>query len=503
MLESLNDIKSLQYQPLTAEEKQKRGILGRLFGPVADVVKATRNGRKYSEELWEKAFENPTLNEYFEQGGLPLEFPHSEESEINPDRIAAIMPEKPKKGKDGKLWAIIDILDTPLGKIASTLANYGYKLGISSRGNGELETDYDGNESVIPDSYNLTTWDLVLLPAVKEARLAPTITEGLSNRKSLTEALNEQLASVNEADRKLMTQTLESIDVNYNPEKDDNIDNNSNTDDSVDNDQEEIVKELQEALKQNQSLQLQIRKLQEKLSVCYTKDMEKDNKIAKQEKAIKTLSESCKTNEALIKKINSLTEQLNEKDNKLNDINAKLNKLSINEDVNKSTHSQLVESIDAKNSHISDLKKQVKTLSENLNEKTNSNNLLESEIQQLKIDSAIKNKEYNQKLTESKKLVEKYKSIANKAVDRYIDSKASMLGVHSDEIKRKLGENYSFNEIDNICESLVNYQLNISNLPFRVDSKAKVKVNTPKEPMMPNIVDDTIDNDLFDLAGLN
>ena len=59
------------------------------------------------------------------------------------------------------------------------------------------------------------------------------------------------------------------------------------------------------------------------------------------------------------------------------------------------------------------------------------------------------------------------------------------------------------NEIDTICESLVNYQLNISNLPFRVDSKAKVKVNTPKEPMMPNIVDDTIDNDLFDLAGLN
>ena len=43
---------TLAFEDLTAEEKEKRHILGRLYGPVADVINPTRNGRKYSEELW-------------------------------------------------------------------------------------------------------------------------------------------------------------------------------------------------------------------------------------------------------------------------------------------------------------------------------------------------------------------------------------------------------------------------------------------------------------------
>lgn len=36
------------------------------------------------------------------------------------------MPEAPKKNKQGKLIARFDILDTPNGRIAYTLAKYGY-----------------------------------------------------------------------------------------------------------------------------------------------------------------------------------------------------------------------------------------------------------------------------------------------------------------------------------------------------------------------------------------
>ena len=61
MLESFNTNSEMQYQRLTEEEKQKRGILGRLVGIIADFKNATRNGRKYTEELWDKTFADPIV----------------------------------------------------------------------------------------------------------------------------------------------------------------------------------------------------------------------------------------------------------------------------------------------------------------------------------------------------------------------------------------------------------------------------------------------------------
>ena len=66
MLESFNTKNSFEYQKLTEEEQTKRGILGRLVGPIADSVNPTRNGRRYSGELWEKVFKNPIMQEKIE-----------------------------------------------------------------------------------------------------------------------------------------------------------------------------------------------------------------------------------------------------------------------------------------------------------------------------------------------------------------------------------------------------------------------------------------------------
>ena len=37
-----------------------------LVGPIADSVNPTRNGRRYSGELWEKVFKNPIMQEKIE-----------------------------------------------------------------------------------------------------------------------------------------------------------------------------------------------------------------------------------------------------------------------------------------------------------------------------------------------------------------------------------------------------------------------------------------------------
>ena len=63
MLESFNTQHEMQYQRLSADEQQKRGILGRLVGIIADFKNPTRNGRRYTEELWDKTFNDPIMKE--------------------------------------------------------------------------------------------------------------------------------------------------------------------------------------------------------------------------------------------------------------------------------------------------------------------------------------------------------------------------------------------------------------------------------------------------------
>ena len=53
MAKDLNNyvMEALKLQPLSEEEKSKRKILGRLFGPIATTTEGTRNERKYNRVL--------------------------------------------------------------------------------------------------------------------------------------------------------------------------------------------------------------------------------------------------------------------------------------------------------------------------------------------------------------------------------------------------------------------------------------------------------------------
>lgn len=216
MLESLKH-EDLQFQELSSEEKQARGILARLTGPIASFTKGTRNGRKYSDKLWEKAFDAPLVKEMFKNGGLPGELQHPENrSETDPTKIAIMMPEPPKKDSKGHLVASVDILDTPCGQIAYQLGKYGFKFGISSRGEGDLITDFSGEESVDPDTYTLNAFDLVLIPACEDARLQ--FNESLNTKKNnkLRTILSEALENASDIDRKIMEEALDELNIDDN-----------------------------------------------------------------------------------------------------------------------------------------------------------------------------------------------------------------------------------------------------------------------------------------------
>ena len=213
MLESIEN-GVLTYNKLTKQEMEDRGILGRLIGVVADFISPTRNGRKYPEKLWENVFNDPIMKERIDNGVCYGELGHpADREETDMEKIAVCMAEQPKKGSDGKLRAVFDILDTPNGRILKSLCDYGSTLGISSRGSGDLETDFDGQESVNPDTYNCEGFDVVLIPAVKEARLQ-YVTEALDKKrynKTLRQKLTESINKETKEHRKIISESLDVL----------------------------------------------------------------------------------------------------------------------------------------------------------------------------------------------------------------------------------------------------------------------------------------------------
>ena len=204
----------LEYQRLSKEEMDKRGILGRLVGVCADIINPTRNGRKYPEKLWENVFNDPIMKERIDNGVCYGELGHpADREETDMEKICVCLAEQPKKGKDGKLRAVFDILNTPNGRILKSLCDYGSTLGISSRGSGDLETDFDGQESVNPDTYNCEGFDIVLVPAVKAARLQ-YVTEALDKKrynKTLREKLTESINKESEENQKVIQESLTTL----------------------------------------------------------------------------------------------------------------------------------------------------------------------------------------------------------------------------------------------------------------------------------------------------
>ena len=432
---------------------------------------------------------------------MPGELDHpTDRLETCSEKIAIMMPEKPVKDKDGHLIATFDILDTPNGRIAYTLAKYGYKLGISSRGDGEVYPDVDG-EHVDEDSYQFKAFDLVLLPAVKAARLK--MVESLQNGKTFNKAINEALENATPDEKKVMQETLNNLNINFNSEKSEDKSNIA-----ANNAGATLVKELQESLIAKQKAEAQVLELQEKLSVCYAKEAKQEEDIAKYKSTIRTLSESASNVKALQNKIETLNESLKQKDELIAQKEDRVSKMLSKQEVGIARQSQLTESIANKNNELKQANEKVKSLNESISslksEFEQKENLLNESLAEVKKNLAIKTTEYNNKLTNANKLVEQYRRTAKTAVNKYVECKANMLGVVPQEIKNKLPENYSFEDIDKVCEELSDYKLNLSKLPINLSSNTKIKVKESKEaigPMVHNQADD-IDDSLLSLAGL-
>ena len=583
-------LEALQMQPLSEEEKASRHILGRLYGPIATCKEKTRNGRGYNKELWERALADEIFKEKLATKSLFLELGHpADREETDMTCVCACIPEMPKIVNDD-LYAYVDILDTPNGKLLKTLCDYGFVPGISSRGSGDIMA----NDEVDPETFFLETWDIVQLPAVKKARLA--MCEGFAGKKPLKAVLQESYDAASDEDKKVMKESLDNLDIKLNesaeytndgvpiedpeapieetlveaeetpveeeqpieePKAEEEVapealtvgafidelkdydkelplewkpividekeyqinaiafDNSEDgkivaevsyvvpelgeptiNDEEVSSDEEpaaeeqevpteeagdagedEVMESLKEAVRQKDLLENEVRDLKNQKTVSDAEVQGLKEELEKYKSGFMRVSELASKSTKLEKENQSLTEQLNLKDTEIKDLKEKVE-----------NHISLTESVNAD-------KAKVQELTEKLAK-------VQSEAEETE-------KSLNEQLNESKKkatdranLAKSYKAKYNAVIERYVANKANMLGVRPQDITSKLVEGYSLDDIDKVCNDLLNESRPQFGL---VGGNPRVRVNESVKSEKKVIDPDNgyeIDDDLLILAGL-
>lgn len=170
-MEVLNEqLRQTLFEDVKSESKGP-GILRRVKGCISD-FKKNRNGRVYPRELWENVINSEYVNEMINSKSLFGEADHPvERNEISIQNISHAINKMWIDDEKEEVWAELDILDTPLGQLVSHLIEYGTKIGVSSRGAGEVTP----NGYVDPDTYKFFTIDIVARPSCAAAR--PSIVE--------------------------------------------------------------------------------------------------------------------------------------------------------------------------------------------------------------------------------------------------------------------------------------------------------------------------------------
>ena len=144
-----------------------------------------------------------TLNDQVSGGYSVLgEVDHPEGLNINLDRVSHMITEMWMDGPNG--YGKMKILPTPMGNLVSTMIQSGVKLGVSSRGSGNVSESGNGEVS----DFEIITVDVVAQPSAPGAYPTP-IYEHLMNARGGMKAY--ELAQATKHDTKAQKYLKESL----------------------------------------------------------------------------------------------------------------------------------------------------------------------------------------------------------------------------------------------------------------------------------------------------
>jgi hypothetical protein len=122
--------------------------------------KRNQNQRVYPVQEISKAVKN--IQERIDSGVSVLgEADHPDDLQVNLDRVSHMIERMWMDGQDG--LGRLKLLPTPMGNICKTLIENGVKLGVSSRGSGNV------NDSGKVSDFEIQTVDIVANPSAPDA----------------------------------------------------------------------------------------------------------------------------------------------------------------------------------------------------------------------------------------------------------------------------------------------------------------------------------------------
>ena len=130
------------------------------------------NQRVYSSQEIGRAVK--TLNEQIAGGYSVLgEVDHPQDLRINLDRVSHMITKMWMDGPNG--YGKLKILPTPMGQLVQTMLQSGVKLGVSSRGSGEVDSEGKVN------AFEIITVDVVAQPSAPGAYPTPVYEHLMNN----------------------------------------------------------------------------------------------------------------------------------------------------------------------------------------------------------------------------------------------------------------------------------------------------------------------------------
>ena len=134
-----------------------------------------KNANQRTYPVSEIARATKTLNDQITSGYSVLgEVDHPDDLKINLDRVSHMITEMWMDGPNG--YGKMKILPTPMGQLVKTMLESGVKLGVSSRGSGNMSEYGNGEVS----DFEIITVDVVAQPSAPGAYPTP-IYEHLMN----------------------------------------------------------------------------------------------------------------------------------------------------------------------------------------------------------------------------------------------------------------------------------------------------------------------------------
>ena len=137
-------------------------------------AKQNQNQRVYPVSEITKAV-NSVQGKIDEGFTLLGEADHPDDLQVNLDRVSHMIERMWMQGSDG--YGRLKLLPTPMGQICITLLDNGVKLGVSSRGSGEV--DNSGNVS----GFEIQTVDIVANPSAPDAYPDPLYEQIMNGRR--------------------------------------------------------------------------------------------------------------------------------------------------------------------------------------------------------------------------------------------------------------------------------------------------------------------------------